>query len=109
MELKNEFEAIRNWAETKGIYSSGDVKTQTLKLYEEAGELAKAILKKDKEEFIDAIGDCMVVLVSIAELGNQFFEDEDRITIEGCINSAYSVISKRKGKMSNGTFVKDGL
>jgi len=109
MELKNEFQTIRDWAETKGIYLSGDVKTQTLKLYEEAGELSKAILKKDKEEFIDAIGDCIVVLVSIAELGNQFFEDEDKITIEKCINSAYSVISKRKGRMSNGTFVKDGL
>jgi len=106
-QLTNEFDHIRQWADEKGIYSKGDVKTQALKLFEEAGELSKAILKKDKEEFIDAIGDCVVVLVSIAELGNQFFEDEDRITIENCLNSAYDVISKRKGAMSNGTFIKD--
>jgi len=29
------------------------------------------------------------------------------LDIEDCIESAYDVISKRKGKMINGTFVKD--
>ena len=29
---------------------------------EEAGELGRAVLKNDKEEFIDAIGDMVVVL-----------------------------------------------
>jgi len=29
------------------------------------------------------------------------------VNIENCISSAYDVISKRKGKMINGTFVKD--
>lgn len=109
MQLTNEFEPIRNWAKEKGIYLKGDVKTQTLKLYEEAGELSKAILKKDKAEFIDAIGDCIVVLVSIAKLGNEFFKDEDNITVEECINSAYSIISKRNGVMLNGTFIKNGI
>lgn len=99
MNLKNEFDPIRNWAQERGIYEKGDVKTQFLKLQEETGELAKAILKNDKEEFIDAIGDCVVVLTNLAALGGK--------NIEECINSAYDVIAKRKGEMINGTFVKN--
>lgn len=95
----NEFDAIRDWAEERGIYGKGDVKTQFLKLAEESGELAKAILKDDREEFEDAIGDCVVVLTNLAKLNG--------MNIEDCINSAYNVIAKRKGKMENGTFVKD--
>ena len=107
--MENRFELIREWAKNKGIYESGDVKTQYLKLSEESGELAKSILKKDKEEFIDAIGDCVVVLTNLAELGNKYFELEgvDKITLESCLESAYNVIKVRTGKMENGTFVKD--
>jgi NTP pyrophosphatase (non-canonical NTP hydrolase) len=99
MKLKNEFEPIREWATEKGIYNKGDIKTQYIKLQEEAGELAKAIINNDNEEIIDAIGDCVVVLTSIAYFNG--------ITIEECINLAYDVISKRKGQMINGSFVKN--
>lgn len=99
MELKNEFQSIRDWASERGIYEKGDPKTQFLKLQEEVGELAKAILKDDVEEIVDAIGDCIVVLTNLSELTNSKVED--------CINSAYNVIAKRKGSMINGTFVKD--
>ena len=99
MKLTNEFEPIRKWAGDKGIYEKGDVKTQCLKLMEEAGELSKAILNNDEVEFEDAIGDCVVVLTNLAKLGN--------MNIEDCINSAYGVIAKRTGKMENGTFIKD--
>lgn len=92
------FELIREWAKEKGILDKGDTKTQCLKLFEEAGELSKAILNDDKEEFIDAIGDCVVVLTNLAHLGG--------VRIEDCIDEAYNVIAKRKGKMINGTFVK---
>lgn len=95
----NRFELIRRWASNKGIYEKGDSKTQTLKLVEESGELAKAILNDNQNEVIDAIGDCVVVLTSIAHMRG--------VTIEQCIDEAYKVISKRTGKMSNGTFVKD--
>lgn len=108
--MKNQFELIREWAEAKGIYEKGDVKTQYVKLQEEAGELAKAIIKDDYEEFVDAIGDCVVVLTSIAELGNKHFNIQPfdkQLTIEECIDTAYNVITKRTGKMINGTFVKD--
>ena len=65
MKLKNEFELIRQWANNKGIYQKGDIKTQYVKLQEEAGELAKAIINNNDNEIIDAIGDCVVVLTSI--------------------------------------------
>lgn len=109
MDLRNEFQPIRDWATEKGIYEKGDLKTQFLKLQEESGELCKAILNNDEFELIDAIGDCVVVLTSIAELADKHFNGgcNGPITIEYAINSAYTVISKRKGKMVNGTFVKD--
>ena len=105
MKLKKELNPIRIWAQEKGIFEKGDVKTQYVKLQEEAGELAKAIMKSDKEEFIDAIGDCVVVLTNLAELGAKHFDTY--FTIEDCINSAYSVIKDRTGKMEDGTFKKD--
>ncbi len=99
MELKDEFGPIRVWAENRGLYEKGDIKTQFIKLQEEVGELAKAILKNDSLEFDDAIGDCVVVLTNLAHLGG--------VTLEDCVNKAYQVIAKRTGKMENGTFVKD--
>lgn len=99
MKLTNEFDPIRNWASEKGIYKKGDPKTQYLKLMEEAGELAKALLTNDEPEIIDALGDCTVVLVNLAKLAGYNLED--------CINTAYDVIKGRKGKMENGTFVKE--
>ena len=93
------YDLIRTWANDKGIYTKGDSKTQYLKLQEESGELAEALLKNDRPEIIDAIGDMVVVLTNLAALEN--------LRIEDCVNSAYDVIKNRKGKMENGTFVKE--
>lgn len=93
------FDKIRDWAKNKGIFDKGDSKTQYIKLQEEAGELAKALLNKDREEIIDAIGDIVVVLTNLAHLEN--------LKIEDCIDSAYNVIKDRQGKMHNGTFIKN--
>ena len=98
-ENTNIFDNIRSWAEVRGIYENGDARTQYIKLQEEAGELAKAMLKDDQAEFVDAIGDMVVVLTNLAEQRN--------VRIETCIASAYNQISNRTGKMINGTFVKD--
>jgi len=100
IKISSKYELIREWARNRGIYDKGDSKTQYVKLMEEAGELAQAILKRDTPEIQDAIGDMVVVLTNLAEL-------ED-LKIENCIDSAYDVISKRKGNMVNGTFVKSG-
>ena len=93
------YDLIRQWADERGIYRNGDTKTQYVKLQEEAGELAKAILKDDKVEFVDAIGDMVVVLTNLAAL--------EGLKIEDCITSAYDVIKSRQGSMINGTFVKE--
>jgi len=97
----NRFDLIRTWADERGLYDKGDTKTQYLKLMEEAGELGRAILKDDQPEVVDAIGDMVVVLTNLSELAGY--------NIEHCIDEAYNVISKRTGKMVNGTFVKDTL
>jgi NTP pyrophosphatase (non-canonical NTP hydrolase) len=93
------FQQIRDWAQERGLYKHGDVNTQYVKLQEEAGELAKALLQDDQPEVIDAIGDMVVVLTNLAH--------QRGVHIETCINTAYQVINKRTGKMINGTFVKD--
>jgi NTP pyrophosphatase (non-canonical NTP hydrolase) len=95
----SQFDLIREWADEKGLYEHGDPKTQSLKLVEEVGEICRATLKEDHDEVIDGIGDCVVVLTNLAELHG--------VSIEECIASAYGVISKRTGKMVNGTFKKD--
>jgi len=94
-----QFDLIRNWAAERGIYEKGNSHTQYVKLQEEAGELAKALLKNDRPEIVDGIGDMIVVLTNLAYIEGLFIED--------CIESAYSEILNRKGKMINGTFVKD--
>jgi len=93
------FDNIREWARVRGLYDKGNSHTQYVKLQEEAGELAKALLKDDQVEVVDAIGDMVVVLTNLAHLRG--------VNIETCITSAYNVINKRTGKMINGTFVKD--
>ena len=93
------FDLIRNWAAIRGIYEKGNSHTQYVKLQEEAGELAKALLDKDKPEIKDAIGDIVVVLTNLAYL--------EGFQIEDCIETAYIEIAARKGKMINGTFVKN--
>jgi len=93
------FNNIRTWAHDRGLYDKGNTITQYVKLQEEAGELAKALLKDDQPEVIDAIGDMVVVLTNLAH--------QRGVYIEECIQTAYEVINKRTGKMINGTFVKD--
>ena len=93
------FELIREWADERGITKNGDVKTQYIKLLEETGELAEAILKDNQADIVDAIGDAVVVLTNLATLAG--------VNIEHCIDSAYGEISNRTGSMINGTFVKD--
>ena len=95
----SQFDLIREWADERGLYENGDTKTQALKLVEEVGETCRAILKEDREEVIDGIGDCVVVLTNLAELVG--------VPIEICIEAAYDEIKNRTGKMVNGTYKKD--
>jgi NTP pyrophosphatase (non-canonical NTP hydrolase) len=93
------FNLIRKWGLEKGIPIKGDPKSQALKAMEELGELTHAILKDDKIEISDAIGDTVIVLTNLATMYNMKIED--------CIKDSYNVVSKRSGNMINGTFVKN--
>ena len=95
----HEFEQIREWATERGLYEKGDSKTQMVKLMEELGETAKAILKEDEEEIVDGLGDILVVLINLSHLCGY--------PLEHCLSSAYNEIKNRKGSMKGGTFVKD--
>jgi NTP pyrophosphatase (non-canonical NTP hydrolase) len=90
---------IVGWAQDKGIFEKATPQTQLLKAMEEMGELAKFLLKDDQHEVMDAIGDIVVCLTNLAHMRGT--------TLNECVQQAYDVISKRKGKMVNGAFVKE--
>ena len=90
---------IIGWAKDRNLIEGSDLKSQFVKLMEEAGELANAIGKKNDIEFADAIGDMFVVLTIMAAQNGMHIED--------CIDGAWQEIKDRKGKMLDGIFVKD--
>jgi NTP pyrophosphatase (non-canonical NTP hydrolase) len=90
---------ILEWADSKGLLNPQLAPQQFMKLSEEVGELANAILKGNKEEQKDALGDIRVVINILA--------DQLGFDIDECEESAYQVIKKRTGKTINGTFIKD--
>jgi NTP pyrophosphatase (non-canonical NTP hydrolase) len=98
-ESDNVFENIRRWAGDRGIYLKGSSQVQFVKLMEEVGELAQAILQDNQDDQKDAIGDIIVVLTNLAEMMG--------LKVEECIDFAYEQIKDRKGQMVNGTFVKN--
>ena len=99
MNLESEFTPIIDWAKERKLLLLATKESQFIKLQEEIGELAVGLIKKNKDEIKDAIGDCVVVLTILAELNNT--------PIEQCINEAYNEIKNRKGKTINGTFIKE--
>jgi NTP pyrophosphatase (non-canonical NTP hydrolase) len=92
-------EKIIEWAAERGIFEKATPIKQAYKTLEECGELIQAISEGDKQGIRDAIGDIIVTLIIQAAM-----QDFD---IEGCLQDAYNEIKDRKGKMVNGTFVKE--
>ena len=90
---------IIQWAKEKQIMSKGHPLAQCYKTLEEVEELKDAINNKDKAEVKDALGDILVTIIIQAEMQG--------LELEDCLLTAYNVISKRKGKMINGQFVKE--
>ena len=90
---------VISWALDKGILDKATPTTQSLKTLEECHELIDAIDKENKYEIIDALGDIMVTIIIQAKMQG--------VNLLECLDSAYKVISKRTGKMIDGTFVKD--
>lgn len=98
-ENKTQFQRVREWADSRGILSSGTNAGQIGKLLEEVGELSSALLLNNLTEIDDAIGDCTVVLTILAAINGMMIEE--------CLEKALNVIEKRKGGMVNGVFVKE--
>ena len=89
---------IKQWVIDRNLQTQNP-KIQMCKVVEELGELAKAINKNDTPNQIDGIGDVVVTLICISEqLGLDFNK---------CVDFAYSEIKDRKGKLIDGTFVKE--
>lgn len=99
----NRFEDLRlkviEWASKKGIFEKGTPEAQAWKTLEEAQEIVDGILNKNKEEIEDGLGDTLVTLIIQAEMQGMNPLD--------CLETAYNVIAKRRGKMIDGQFVKD--
>ena len=63
----------------------------------DSGELSDNVCKQ--QDIRDDIGDCIVVLINIAE--------RNGYSITECLDVAYNDIKDRKGKMVDGIFVKE--
>ena len=85
------------WHRDRNLIAGSTDAAQHTKLVEEVKELETNILLS--QPVIDDIGDCLVVLINIAERnGLSLFE---------CLSHAYEDIKDRKGKMVDGVFVKE--
>lgn len=91
---------VLDWARQRGLLGKhADVKSQTLKLVSEVGELSDAILHDDKKEIRDALGDIFVVLIILSY--------QLDVNLTEALYEVLQIISKRTGKTINGTFIKD--
>lgn len=97
--MKQLINNVEQWAADKGILEHATTLRQAEKTLEECQELICAILNEDRAEIKDAIGDVVVTLIIQCKM--------QEMDLEECLQSAYNVISKRKGKMMNGQFIKD--
>ncbi|RIM01253.1 MazG-like family protein [Staphylococcus chromogenes] len=88
---------VEQWSIDKGLHN-GNPDRQALKMWEESGEIAKAMSRNRIEELKDGIGDTVVTLIILAQ--------EHGWTLEECLQYAYDEIKGRTGKTINGTFIK---
>lgn len=98
-DIVSHFDNIRRWAAARNLIQGSTPAAQIIKLFEEANELNDAIEANDRAEYIDAIGDCIVVLTIMAA--------QEGLNVEDCIASAWEEIKDRKGRMVDGIFVKE--
>lgn len=89
---------IVEWGRFRGINNPDK---QTVKLFEEVGELAHEICRSryDSDELKDAIGDIQVVLLILSDILG--------LSLEECKQMAYNTIAERKGKSVGGCFIKE--
>jgi NTP pyrophosphatase (non-canonical NTP hydrolase) len=88
---------IRAWHYERNLIAGATAKDQVCKLIQEVGELSDNVCRG--RDISDDIGDCIVVLVNLAE--------REGLTMKQCVQKAYNDIKDRKGKMVEGIFVKE--
>lgn len=94
---------INKWADERNL-KQADPKIQWMRITEEVGEIRDVLLKPTKftepqTALKDAIGDTLVTIIVLAH--------QLDLDVNECLNIAYEEIKNRKGKMINGTFVKE--
>ncbi len=90
---------VVGWAANKDILKKENASKQLLKVLEEVGETAGALLKSKNDEVKDGIGDSFVTLIILAkQLGLEPAE---------CLEAAWNEIKDRTGKTVGGIFVKN--
>lgn len=99
MNYKELESGVIDWAYARGIMSEGTAEGQAGKTLEEAEELIEGVDDKDKEAIKDAIGDVLVTLIIQAQMQG--------LAVEECLAHSFKIISRRKGVMINGQFVKE--
>ena len=87
------------WHRDRNLIAGSTDAAQHTKLVEEVKELETNILLS--QPVIDDIGDCLVVLINIAE--------RNGLSLFDCLSHAYEDIKDRKGKMVDGVFVKERI
>ena len=87
------------WHRDRNLIAGSTDAAQHTKLVEEVKELETNILLS--QPVIDDIGDCLVVLINIAE--------RNGLNLALCLQHAYEDIKDRKGKMVDGVFVKERI
>lgn len=90
-------ELIKEWHHSRNLIDGATDKDQVCKLIQEVGELSDNVCKG--RDIRDDIGDCIVVLVNIAE--------RHGVSLTECCEIAYNDIKDRKGRMVDGIFVKE--
>ncbi|TDS14771.1 nucleoside triphosphate pyrophosphohydrolase family protein [Sphingobacterium paludis] len=75
--MKELNENIITWAQDKGIFDSSSPLKQLTKTFEEVTELVTALVQKNEEEIVDAIGDVNVTLVILKKLAESTKESGD--------------------------------
>lgn len=88
---------VEQWSIDKELHN-GNPDRQALKVWEESGEIAKAMSRNRIEELKDGIGDTVVTLIILAQ--------QHGWTLEECLQYAYDEIKDRTGETRNGTFIK---
>ena len=94
---------INEWADERNL-KQADPKIQWMRITEEVGEILDVLLKPTKFTdpqiaLKDAIGDTLVKIIVLAH--------QLDLDVTECPSIAYDEIKNRKGKMVNGTFVKE--